>query len=218
MFKKRYPSVSIAAAFLMLAAGLAVGQSADKNTSGPTKNDFRLRIVEPLENATVVGPSVRVIVSNSVPRTTQETTGTSNMPNPSFRVYLGNTLKGQIKRDDNVLVIDNVAVGSQRLVVEALNTSGELIDRKEIRFQTVAQTPVAASPLAPPADAQPAIEAPPAAAPQVAPPSEPIATRAADTTFEPREIPQTASDAPRAAVAGFALMLVGLLLWTKPVA
>jgi len=213
MSKKRYPSALIAAALWMFAAGLAFGQNADKNTSGPTKNDFRLRIVEPLENATVVGSSVRVIVSNSVPRTTQESTGTSNMPNPTFRVYLGNTLMGEIKRDDNVLVIDNVAAGSQRLVVEALNTSGELIDRKEIRFQTVAQMPVAVSPMTPPADAQSAMDSPSA---QPAAASEIPAVRTADTAYEPSEIPRTASSAPRAALAGVGLILVGLLIWGKP--
>src|SRR5262249_57875118 len=42
-------------------AAAALGQNADKNSAGPTKNDYRLRVVEPAEGATVTGPTVRVI-------------------------------------------------------------------------------------------------------------------------------------------------------------
>ena len=206
----------LAAMALLLGAGLALGQNADKNSSGPTKNDFRLRVLEPVEGGTVVGTTVRVSVANEVPQPTQEATGTNNMPNPSFRIYLGNTLKGEIKRDENVLVIDNVPAGSQRLVIEAMNSSGEIVDRKEINFKTVPAIsaavesstprttelrpmPYSAPPSAPKAVAPPAHESVPAPAPDVA-----MST-----------LPHTASSAPRAALAGIALILAGLFVSRK---
>ena len=207
----------IAAAFLLLAAGLAFGQNADKNSAGPTKNDLKLRIVEPVEGSTIIGSTVRATVSNALPRAPQESTGTSNMPNPSYRVYLGNTLKGELKRDENVLTIENVPVGSQRIVVEALNSSGEIIDRKEIQFQTVATSSTTTSSSSAMTEQKPAAAPPPA--PQVASAPEPVAAPAPATAPEPvtamKTLPQTASTAPRAALAGFGLILAGLLVSRK---
>jgi hypothetical protein len=206
---------------LLLGAGLAMGQNAGNKSSGPTQNTFRLRVIEPVEGATVVGTDVRVTVSNQVPQPTQEARGTNNMPNPSFRVYLGNTLKGEIKRDENVLTIDNVPAGSQKLVIEAMNSSGEIVDRKEINFQTVpAGTQVASSsgpttvlkPIpspAPPMVAQASVPPEPPAR-EIAP--APAAAPAPDMT----RLPQTASSAPRVAFAGIALVLAGLLVSRKP--
>lgn len=209
---------------LLLGAGLAMGQNAGNKSSGPTQNTFHLRVIEPVEGATVVGTDVRVTVSNQVPQPTQEAKGTNNMPNPSFRVYLGNTLKGEIKRDENVLTIDNVPAGSQKLVIEAMNSSGEIVDRKEINFQTVpAGTAVASSsgpttvlkPIpspAPPIVAQASVPPEPPAPParEIAP--APAAAPALDMT----RLPQTASSAPRVAFAGIALVLAGLLVSRKP--
>lgn len=201
---------------LLLGAGNVLGQNADQNSSGPTKNDFRLRVIEPMEGATVTGSSIRVTVGNSIEQPLQKSssTRTSDMPNPSFRIYLGNTLKGELKRDENVLTIENVSVGSQRLVVEALNPSGEIIARKEVNFQTVASSsPVelAAIPTAEkrPAASRPVAEAVPAPAPALAPAPEPVPTLDATT------LPKTASSAPRAGLAGLALILAGVLVSRK---
>ena len=163
----------LAAMALLLGAGLALGQNADKNSSGPTKNDFRLRVLEPVEGGTVVGTTVRVSVANEVPQPTQEATGTNNMPNPSFRIYLGNTLKGEIKRDENVLTIDNVPAGSQRLVIEAMNSSGEIVDRKEINFKTVPATSAAVASSAPATELKPMPSSAPPSAPKAAAPPAP---------------------------------------------
>ncbi len=205
MFKKKsHYAFPVGIAFLLLAAGLALGQNADKNSAGPTANDVRLKIVEPADGATIVGSTVRVTVANSLPRTTQESTGTANMPNPSFRVYLGNTLKGELKRDENVLTIENVSVGSQRLVVEALNSSGEVIDRKEIRFNTVAAGSTTASVVST-SEQKPTMETPPAAEVAAAP-----VTTAPEPNVAARTLPQTASAAPRVGLAGLALIIAGL--------
>lgn len=202
---------------LFLGAGLALAQNAGNKSAGPTKNDFRLRVLEPVEGGTVIGTTVRVSLSNEVPQPTQEATGTNNMPNPSFRIYLGNTLKGEMKRDDNVMTIDNVPAGSQKLVIEAMNSSGEIVDRKEINFKTVPASSATASSTAPTTELKPM----PASAPPVAPPpparevAAPPAPPAPAPVLEGSALPHTASSAPRTALAGMALVLAGLLVSRK---
>jgi LPXTG-motif cell wall-anchored protein len=128
------------------------------------------------------------------------------MPNPSFRVYLGNMLKGEMKRDENVLTIENVPAGSQRLVVEALNSSGEIIARKEVSFQTVASSsPVELSAI-PTAEKRPSASRPVA---EAAPAPAPV------TTLDATTLPQTGSSAPRVGLAGLALILAGVLVSRK---
>lgn len=198
---------------LLLGAGLAFGQNADNKSAGPTKNTFRLRVIEPVEGGTVLGTTVRVTVSNEVPQPTQEARGTSNMPNPSFRIYLGNTLKGEIKRDENVLTIDNVPAGSQKLVIEAMNSSGEIVDRKEINFQTVPATSAAVSSSPPTTELKPMpSSAPPSASKASAPPAREVVPAPA---VGMSTLPHTASSAPRAAFAGIGLILAGLLVSRK---
>jgi len=211
---------------LMLGAGLALGQNAGNKSSGPTQNTFRLRVIEPIEGGTVVGSAVRVTVSNEVPQPTQEARGTNNMPNPSYRVYLGNTLKGEIKRDENVLTIDNVPAGSQKLVIEAMNSSGEIVDRREINFKTVAAASAAVAssapttelrqmPSAPPRIASNAPASPaPYASPE--PPAPAIESApAAGPEIDRTTLPQTASSGPPTALAGIALVVAGLLVARK---
>lgn len=197
----------LVAVALLLGAGLAFGQNAGNKSAGPTGNDFRLRVIEPVEGGTVVGTTVRVTVSNEVPQPTQEATGTSNMPNPSFRIYLGNTLKGELKRDENVMTIDNVPAGSQKLVIEAMNSSGEIVDRKEINFRTVPETSAAVSSPAPATEFKPMPSSAPPRAREVAAAPAPV--------LDQSTLPHTASSAPRAALAGIALVLAGLLVSRK---
>jgi hypothetical protein len=202
---------------LFLGAGLALAQNAGNKSAGPTKNDFRLRVLEPVEGGTVLGTTVRVSLSNEVPQPTQEATGTNNMPNPSFRVYLGNTLKGEMKRDENVMTIENVPVGSQKLVIEAMNSSGEIVDRKEINFKTVPASSATASSSAPATELKPMPASATASAPKAsAPPArEVVSAPASVPTVDMKALPHTASSAPRAAVAGMALLLAGLLVSRK---
>jgi hypothetical protein len=205
---------------LLLGAGLALGQNAGNKSAGPTQNTFRLRVIEPVEGGTVVGTTVRVTVSNEVPQPTQEARGTNNMPNPSFRIYLGNTLKGEIKRDENVLSIDNVPAGSQKLVIEAMNSSGEIVDRKEINFTTVPTTSAAVVASAPTTELKPMPSSAPPSAPKAsAPPAPPareiVAAPATAPALDMSALPHTASSAPRAAMAGIALVLAGLLVSRK---
>jgi len=200
--------------FFFLGASIAAAQSADMNSGGATKNDYRLRVVEPAEGATITGTTVRVTVANAIPQSTQPGSRTSDMPMASYRVYLGNTLKGELKRDETVLTIDNVAVGSQKLVVEALNVSGEVIGRKEINFQTIARTADAAMPPVPAADAKPATSSASSTLTTTTATNPPPANAYAAGPDE-KALPHTASSAPRAALAGFGLILVGLLVSRK---
>ena len=130
----------IVALALFAVAGMVVAQNADQNSGGPTKNTLKLRLVEPLEGASITGSSVRVAVdyNHTVFGTGQGTKfGEANFPQPRFDVYLDNTLKITLKgTESNTTVIDNVPAGTHKVVVVALNVSGEIIDRKEVSVTT----------------------------------------------------------------------------------
>src|SRR5262249_19827223 len=114
-------------------AAVAVGQNADKNTSGPTKNDYRLKVVEPAEGASITGPTVRVIVNTQVTEQIgdSEKRDVNSMPRPDVDVFLDDTLKGSMRDENNVLEIESVPAGTHKLVLVAKNRSNEIIDRKE---------------------------------------------------------------------------------------
>ncbi len=61
MSRFRMFTAALAVAALAL-TGVALGQNADPNTAAPTKNDYRLRVVEPAEGATISGSSFQVVV------------------------------------------------------------------------------------------------------------------------------------------------------------
>jgi LPXTG-motif cell wall-anchored protein len=120
---------------------------------------------------------------------------------------LKTTLKGT---ESNAATISGVPPGSHKIVLVALNVSGEVIDRKEIPVQTV---PVVAEKDTEPV--KPAAEPmkPEAAAPAPPPPA-PIAVEPPPIT-EKRALPKTASPYAALALAGVALLTTGLLLTRK---
>ena len=198
-------------------AGVALAQSADKNTGGPTANTLQLRLTEPAEGATITGTQVRVGVAYNMTAFGQgqgTKFGEANFPQPTFDIFLDNDLKATLKGTEaNVAFIENVPPGSHKVVVMAKNVSGEVIDRKEVAITTVPaaaamaetttttfaeRTEPAPAPAPPPAP-EPVIEAP-------APPPAPV--------MEP-ELPKTGTAYPRMAAAGLALALVGLALARK---
>jgi hypothetical protein len=214
-----------AALALVFAASLAAAQSADPNTSGPTKNTFRLRVLEPAEGATITGSSVRVAASTLIPGEADNTNiaPTDRTPRPEIVVFLDNTQKAVLDAQTNTITIDNVPAGTHKLVLLAKNNSGEIIDRKEIHF-TSTTVPMAAaatstSVAAPP---PPAREPAPAPAPVAAPPPPPVrqettvvsTTDAPETATSevPETLPQTASLLPLAALAGASLLGAGAAL------
>lgn len=206
----RKTSGFIAALALFAVAGMAVAQNADQNTGGPTKNTLKLRLIEPLEGATITGDSVRIAVdyNHSAFGTAQGTKfGEANFPQPRFDVFLDNTLKITLKgTESNTTVLEAVPAGAHKIVVVAKNVSGEVIDRKEVSITTSPTVVVEAAPNPAPA---PAYQPPPAPAPVYqpapAPPPAPVETT----------LPTTASSAPRMALLGLALVAAGLLVARK---
>jgi hypothetical protein len=215
---RRTTSGFIVALALFAVAGMAVAQNADQNTGGPTKNTLQLRLLEPVEGASITGNSVRVSVgwNNKAFGQGQGTKfGEANFPQPRFDVYLDNSLKATLKGgESNVTTIESVPAGTHKIAVVALNVSGEIIDRKEVNVTTMTTvisesttssntTTIAAAPPAPPP--APAYQPPPAPAPVYAPPPAPPAPM--ETT-----LPKTASSSPRMVLLGLALVAAGLLV------
>ncbi len=216
---RRKTSSLIVAIALFAVAGMVFAQNADPNTGGPTKNTLKLRLVEPAEGATISGNSVRVTVGYNaqVFAAGQGTRfGDANFPQPRFDVYLDNTLKATLKgTQSNTATIESVPPGSHKIAVVALNVSGEVIDRKEVRITTT-ETTIAESTTTSSISTAPAPPPPPPAA---APPPAP-----APSTYEPAPappapmettLPHTASSSPRLALMGLALVVAGLLLGRK---
>jgi len=195
-------------------AGVALAQSADYNTGGPTANTLQLRVTEPAEGATITGNQVRVGIAYNTSNFGEgqgTKFGEKDFPQPTFDVFLDNDRKQTVKgSEQNVVFIDNVPPGAHKIVVMAKNVSGEVIDRKEVNIVTVPAV-VEAAP-APPAPAPaPLVEAPaPPPPPAVEPPPAP-----APAPMERETLPATGSAYPTVAVAGLALVAVGLSLARK---
>jgi LPXTG-motif cell wall-anchored protein len=204
-----------------LGAMAALAQNADKNTAGPTKNDYRMKVVEPVSGGVISGPTVRVVVdTRTIPEVGGEKKDVNSMPRPNVKVFLDNDQKGELKAEQNVLTIENVPVGEHKLVLVATNRSGEIIDRQEIPFRseavTVATTTSSSEAYTAPAPAPPApAPAPayrePAPAPAPAPVAAAPAPPPASTYHASRELPRTASSDPLLLVGGLALIGAGLL-------
>ena len=196
--------LAVSLAFLIGASLVALGQRADQNTGGPTKNTLVMKIVEPAPNATITGDTVRVAVGYNQQLFGQgqgTRFGDPNFPQPRFDVYLDNDLKATLKgTESNVTLLHGVAPGIHKITVVAINVSGEVIDRKELEIWTVA-APVA---MEQPQPEPRAVVAPPPA-PQPAPEPQPAAP-------EETVIPKTASSDPALALAGLALVALGLVL------
>jgi LPXTG-motif cell wall-anchored protein len=131
---------------LAVAATASVGmaQNADKNTAGPTKNDYRLKVVEPREGATINGSTVRVVVDTRIPAEIgTEKRDVNSMPRPQIDVFVDNVNKGTLREEQNVLEVDGVDAGAHKLVLVAKNMSGEIIGRQEINFTSNAGTATA---------------------------------------------------------------------------
>ena len=139
---------TIAAIAVAATASLALAQNADKNTAGPTKNDYRLKVVEPREGATVNGSTVRVVVDTRIPAEIgTEKRDVNSMPRPQIDVFLDNTNKGTLKEEQNVIEVAGVDAGAHKLVLVAKNMSGEIIGRQEVNFtSTAGSTAMSANP------------------------------------------------------------------------
>ncbi|HTR04341.1 MAG TPA: LPXTG cell wall anchor domain-containing protein [Thermoanaerobaculia bacterium] len=183
-------------------AVFALAQNADKNSAGPTRNDYRLGVVQPLEGAEVVGPIVQVIVNTEIPGDTDVRRDVNSMPRPDVQVYLDDAVAGRMRDENNVVQLENVTPGPHTIVLLALNRANEVIDRKVIHIIALAPparpAPAAKRPVPPP----PArVEAPP-------PAPEPPAPAPAPEV----QMPKTATNDALLVLAGLALLAGGFAL------
>ena len=198
-------------------AGVALAQSANYNTGGPTANTLQLRLTEPAEGATITGTQVRVGISYNTSNFGEgqgTKFGEKDFPQPTFDVFLDNDLKQTVKgSESNVVFIDNVPAGTHKIIVMAKNVSGEVIDRKEVNITTAPA--LAAETTAPTTtyEARTAPVPPPPPAPAVEAPAPPPPAPAME--MEHKTLPKTGSAYPRVAAAGLALAIAGLALARK---
>jgi LPXTG-motif cell wall-anchored protein len=223
---KRVTPGLLAAAAIFALAGAMMGQNADQNSAGPTKNTLRLRLVEPHEGSRITGSSIRVAVDFN--RTlfgegSGSKFGNANYPQPRFDVFLDNTLKETLKGGEkNVVDILNVPPGSHKVVVVAKNVSNEIIDRAEVSVTTVEATAAASdqttstgsSASASTSSSSYSSSASPASTASAPPAQERPRDTMTASTDRPvaaprRKLPKTASPAPAAAAIGLGLLAAG---------
>lgn len=202
-------TAAILAFFVM--AGVALAQNADKNSAGPTKNDLKIRVIEPLEGATITGTSARVSVDYDRSRYREQAgnvdKGLDKFPPPTFSVFLDNDLVQTLKPGETVATVDNISPGSHKIVILAKNISGEVIDRKEINVTAVSVRMIEPHPVVKEVPKEPAVM------PAYEPPAAPAPMEA--TTHHAKTLPRTASNAPGIGLAGIVLIACGLLLARK---
>ncbi|MEO8432382.1 MAG: LPXTG cell wall anchor domain-containing protein [Acidobacteriota bacterium] len=214
----------IAASFLFAVAAQAQTPQ-QRQSSGPTSNEYQIRVTEPVEGAVIQGPDFNVVLSTpNVP------TGTSMSPaerkdslRPVFQVFVDGKDMGNIPNDQNVYAVHTESFGAHKLVVLAKNGTGQVIDRKEISLSTTdvsasasmststsSTMPAAAAPAPPARTDTMATHTTEAPAPSAAP--VPESSRNETYTASSSTLPKTASDYPAAALAGLALAGAGLWL------
>jgi len=187
--------------FAGAAAAFVAAQNAGDKTSGPTRNDYRLKIVQPTEAARVVGSTLEVIVDTEIPAERDEPRRDVNsMPRPDVLVFLDDSRQGRMRDENNIVTLQGLTPGPHTLVFMATNRSGEVIDRKEVHIIAVeAPKPIVHRRVPPPAPAPPPVEAP---APQAEAPA-PVAVT---------EMPKTGTSNGVFALAGLALLGAGLAI------
>ncbi len=191
---------TIAAVVLGLAAATLVwAQNAKVYGGGPTANDYRLKIVQPVEGAKVTGPTVQVIVDTEIPGETDVRHDANTTPHPDVQVFLDDSREGRMRDDKNVVTLENVTPGPHKLTFLAINRAGEVFDRKEVNF--VALAPPVQPPNVTVYHPRPVPPAPPV--PAAAPPPAPAPA--------PVEMPKTATSDPLLVAAGLALLAGGLV-------
>jgi LPXTG-motif cell wall-anchored protein len=189
-------------------------------------------VLEPAEGATITGGVVRVVVNTEIPAERDTKRDANSMPRPRVDIFIDDNLKGTLKDENNVLSVDAVSPGAHKLVVLAKNMSGEVIDRKEIKFSTVAAmtetttterstsverpatsverpaptTQVQSAPPPPPPAPAPKYVPPPAPAPA------PVAVAEEHTTTRRTQLPATGTSDLALGAAGLALLVGGFAL------
>jgi LPXTG-motif cell wall-anchored protein len=185
-------------------AGFVLAQNADPNTAGPTKNDYRLRVIQPMEGATVTGNRIQVVVDTEIPAERDTRQDFNSMPRPDIDVFINDKLQGTMRDTNNVIDIENVPPGAHTLVLLAKNRSGEIIDRKVVHVSVLA-------PAVPKTVVEQPVSAPPPPAPAyVAPPAPAYEPSAAPAPMAEEKLPPTGTSDPLLAVAGLVLLAGGI--------
>jgi hypothetical protein len=221
--------LAIFALGVALAATAAAQSPASRGLSAaPTDADYRINVVEPQPNATIVGKDIQIVVRG--PRNPQGDRAPQNatdgrdrqMNTPVFQVFIDGKSYGNLQDNQNVFVAHDVAYGPHKIVVVAKNVAGEVIDRAEIPVTSV-ESAATASTTTSSTMSENAAPPPSSSAPSAGttygstastgttastPPPPPPDT--SDSSM--KTLPQTASRAPMAAAAGLLLALGGLRL------
>ena len=99
---------TIAAVVLGLAAATFIwAQNAKVYGGGPTGNDYRLKIVQPVEGAKITGPTIQVIVDTEIPGDTDVRRDTNTMPRPDVQVFLDDSRQGRMRDENNIVTLEN---------------------------------------------------------------------------------------------------------------
>lgn len=185
-------------------AGFALAQNADKNTAGPTRNDYRLRIIQPTEGATITGNKLQVVVDTEIPAERDTRQDITSMPRPDVDVFIDGKYQGTMRDTNNVIGLEGITPGPHEFVLLAKNRSGEIIDREVVHIVATAPPapkPVVEHPVAAPPPAPVAVAPPPAPAPSIEPPA---------PMPEAQKLPPTGTSDPLLAVAGLVLLAGGI--------
>jgi len=181
-------------------AGFALAQNVPY-TAGPSRNDYRLRVMQPVEGATITGNQIQIVVDTEIPSERDTRQDINSTPRPDVDVFVDGIYQQTMRDEKNVVNLENVQPGPHTITLLALNRSREPFDRKEVHVVVVA-APVAARPAERPAKVAPA----PAPAPAYVPPPAPAPQVAAEP------LPKTGTADPLLAAAGLALLAGGLAL------
>jgi len=119
------------AAILLGAAAAAQGQDASR-TSG---TGYRLRVFEPVEGASLSTTAVRVRLE-LVPRAGEDAPAknATPTPRPQIDLFLDNAPAATLKEGESAVVLERVAPGTHTLLVTASDSSGAVVERKEVHF------------------------------------------------------------------------------------
>ena len=115
---------------LFAAAITARGQDAARPGPG-----YRLRVWEPVEGATLTTTAVRMRIELA-PRAAETTPAPNATPTPRPQVdlFLDGAPKGTLGDRESTVVLEQVAPGTHTLLVTASDSSGAVVERKEVHF------------------------------------------------------------------------------------
>jgi LPXTG-motif cell wall-anchored protein len=189
-------------------AALALAQQPGGWGAAPTSSDFRLRVLEPKEGASIVGKEITIVLSQPDSQTGKpfKDAEAKGVMTPIYQIWIDGKDFGNLPSEQNVFTARDISYGPHKIVVAAKNAAGELVDRKEINVTTLAASGVGT------ATAETTAMNPPASRQPPPPPSRPAPETAPSQASLPASLPKTGTSYPAAAAAGLGLLVIGLAL------